>query len=55
MDKFGKVALNIRNLSPEVAMHHMVTALKSGPLSDSLCTQPGVSLDKLRHRATMFM
>lgn len=27
MDRFGKVALNIRGRNPEVAMHHMVTSL----------------------------
>jgi len=25
IDRFGKVAMNIRNLSPDVAMHHMLT------------------------------
>jgi len=29
MQRFGKVALSIRNLSPEVAMHHMITTLTS--------------------------
>ena len=28
MERFGKVELNIRNLSPEVAMHLMVIAVK---------------------------
>ena len=37
MDRFGKTTLDIRNLSPEVAMHHMVTALKPRPFLDSLC------------------
>ena len=55
MDRFGKVALNIRNLCPEVAMHHMVTTLKPGPFSDSLCMQLTANLDELTHRATKFM
>ncbi|XP_068466435.1 uncharacterized protein [Phaseolus vulgaris] len=27
IDRFGKVATSIRNLSPDVAMHHMLTTL----------------------------
>ena len=27
MERFGRMTLSIRNLSPEVSMHHMVTAL----------------------------
>jgi len=32
MERFGQVGLNIRYLSPEVAMHHMVTMFKLGTL-----------------------
>ena len=55
MDRFSKMALDIQNLSPEVAMHHMVTALKPGPFSDSLCMQPATTLDELRQRATKYI
>jgi len=55
MERFGKIVLNIRNLSPEVAMHHMVTALKPGPFSNSLCKKPIMNLDELRQRAAKFM
>ena len=55
MGRFSKMALDIRNLSPEVAMHHMVTALKSGPFTDSLCMQLATTLDELRQRATKYM
>ena len=48
IDRFGKVAMSIRNLSPEVAMHHMLTALRPGPFADSLCMQPAASLYELR-------
>ena len=33
----------------------MVTALKPGPFSDSLCMQPATTLDELRQRATKYM
>ncbi|XP_068482612.1 uncharacterized protein [Phaseolus vulgaris] len=55
MERFGRVALGIRNLSPEVTMHHMITALKPGPFADSLCKKPATSLDELRQRASKFM
>ncbi|XP_068483271.1 uncharacterized protein [Phaseolus vulgaris] len=55
MERFGKVALGIRNLSPEVTMHHMITALKLGPFADSLCKKPAINLDELRQRASKFM
>ena len=55
IDQFEKVAMSIRNLSPEVAMHHMLTVLRPGPFADSLCMQPTKSLDKLRRRAAKSM
>ena len=51
IDQFGKVAMSIRNLSPEVAMHHMLIALRPGPFADNLCIQPATSLDELRRQA----
>ncbi len=55
MERFGRVALGIRNLSPEVTMHHMITALKPRPFADSLCKKPATNLDELRQRASKFM
>ncbi|XP_068498113.1 uncharacterized protein [Phaseolus vulgaris] len=55
IDRFGKTALSICNLSPEVAMHHMLVVLRPGPFADSLCMQPATSLDDLRRRAAKFM
>jgi len=55
MERFGRVALSIRNLISEVAMHHMVTALRLGPFVNSLCKRPAANLDELRERATKFM
>jgi len=55
MERFRRVALGIQNLSPEVTMHHMITALKPGPFADSLCKKPATNLDELRQRASKFM
>jgi len=48
MERFGKVALGIQNLSPEVTMHHM-------PFPDSLCKKSTTNLDELRQQASKFM
>jgi len=55
MERFEKVALSIRDLSLEVAIHQLVIALKPGPLSDSLCKKSARSMDKLTQRAAKFM
>ncbi|XP_068492279.1 uncharacterized protein [Phaseolus vulgaris] len=55
VDRFSKVAMSIRNLSPDVAMHHMLTALRPGPFADNLCMQPADNLDELRKRAAKYM
>jgi len=55
VDRFSKAAMSIRNLSPDVAMHHMLTALRLGPFADNLCMQPADSLYELRKRAAMYM
>ena len=55
MDRFRKVAFDIRDLSLEGALHHLVTSLKPGPFSDSFFMQPAKSMDELRHRVAKFM
>ena len=51
IDRFGKVAMNIWNLSLDVGIHHMVISLRLGPFDDNLCMEPAESLDELRRRA----
>jgi len=51
VDRFSKVAMSIRNLSPDVAMHHMLTTLRQAPL----LTTCACSLDELRKRAAKYM
>lgn len=54
-EQLEKMRLSIQNLSSEVAMHHLVTPLKPGPLSNNLCKKPAVNMDKLWQRAAKFM
>ena len=55
MECFIKVALNIRNLNPEVALHHMVTTLRPRQFIVELCMTPTIDLDELRQRAAKLM
>ena len=55
MEQFGKMMLKIKNLSPEVALHHTVTTLKPGHFSDSLCKKKTANPDELRRRATKYI
>jgi len=55
MDKFNNVSMSIRNLMPELAMHHLVSAIRSGRFTESLIKRPAKDLDELRNRTTKFM
>ena len=55
MDRFSKVCMNIRNLMPEIAMHHLVGAIRRGRFTESLTKRPTRNMDELRTRATKFM
>jgi len=55
VDSFSKVAMTIRNLSSDVAMHHMLMTFRPGPFADNLCMQPADSLDELRKRVAKYM
>ena len=55
MDRFNKVCMGIRNLNPDIAMHHLVSTILSGWFTESPIKQPPYNMDKLRTRATKFM
>jgi len=46
--------MSIQNLSSDVAMHHMLTALRSRLYVDSLYLQLTASLDKLKERVSKY-
>ncbi|XP_020211561.1 uncharacterized protein LOC109796286 [Cajanus cajan] len=55
MSRFNKAALEIRDLNPVVALHHLTTALKPGPFANSICKKPPTDMDDLRRRADKYM
>ncbi|XP_020238883.1 uncharacterized protein LOC109817941 [Cajanus cajan] len=55
MTRFNKAALEIRDLHPAVALHHLTTALKPGPFANSICKKPPTDMDDLRRIADKYM
>jgi len=55
MERFSKVCMGIRNLNPEIAMHHLVSTILPGRFTGSLIKQPPHDMDELITRATKFM
>ena len=55
MDMFSKVCMGIRNLNPDIAMHHLVSAILLDRFTESLIKRPPYNMDELRTRATKFM
>ncbi|KAL5141971.1 hypothetical protein HKD37_09G025229 [Glycine soja] len=49
------VALNIQNLDPAVAIHHLITVLRPRPFANRLYKKPTSDLDELWTRATKYM
>jgi len=55
MDRFNKVCMGIKNLNPDIAMHHLVSAILLGRLTESLIKRPPYNMDELRTKAIKFM
>ncbi|XP_020238110.1 uncharacterized protein LOC109817306 [Cajanus cajan] len=55
MDRFNKIAMEIGDLNPAVALDRLSTALRPGPFVNSLCKKPPVDMNDLRRRAEKYM
>ena len=55
MERFRKLALQIKNLDPNVALLHLIMTLHPGPFADNLCKKPALDLDELRSRVAKFI
>ncbi|XP_020203764.1 uncharacterized protein LOC109789261 [Cajanus cajan] len=55
IDRFNKVAIEIGDLNPAVAMDRLSTALRPGTFVNSLCKKPPVDMNDVRRRAEKYM
>ncbi|XP_052734126.1 uncharacterized protein LOC128196669 [Vigna angularis] len=52
MDRYQKTVRRVKSLTPELALHYILPALKPGPFKDSVCRQAPKTMEELRERAT---
>ncbi|XP_017410260.1 uncharacterized protein LOC108322623 [Vigna angularis] len=52
MDRYQKTVRRVKALSPELALHYILPALKPGPFKDSVCRRAPKIMEELRERAT---
>ena len=55
MDRFGRTAIQIQNLNPEVALYSMLLTLRPDKFVDNLCKKPLGSMEELRKRAKSYI
>jgi len=55
IDRFGKVALRMKNLTQEMILQCMALALKPGPFADNVCLQLPATMHELKLRATNYI
>ncbi|XP_017434434.1 uncharacterized protein LOC108341251 [Vigna angularis] len=52
MDRYQKIVRRVKALSPELALHYILPALKPGPFKDSVYRWAPKTMEELRERAT---
>ncbi|XP_047174910.1 uncharacterized protein LOC124842464 [Vigna umbellata] len=51
MDRYQKTVRRVKSLTPELALHYILLALKPGPFKDSVCRRAPKTMEELRERA----
>ncbi|XP_047172803.1 uncharacterized protein LOC124840735 [Vigna umbellata] len=51
MDRYQKTVRRVKSLTPELALHYILPALKQGPFKDSVCRRAPKTMEELRERA----
>jgi len=47
--------MKIKNLTPNLLLTYMITALRPGPFADELAMRPPLGMQELRKRAALFI
>ncbi|KAL2330596.1 hypothetical protein Fmac_018177 [Flemingia macrophylla] len=55
MERFNRMAIEIQDLNPAVALDCIITALRPGTFMNNLCKRPPANLDELRSQAEKYM
>ena len=55
IDRFGAIAMKIKDLTPNLILMYMMTSLRPRPFADELAMRPPLSMQELRKRAAMFI
>ena len=55
IDRFGAIAMKIKDLTPNLILTYMMTSLRPGPFADELAMRPPLGMQELRKRAAMFI
>ncbi|XP_027912513.1 uncharacterized protein LOC114171939 [Vigna unguiculata] len=53
IDRFGAIAMKIKDLTPNLILMYMMTSLQPGPFTDELAMCPPLSMQELRKRAAI--
>ena len=55
LDRFNKPCMGIKKINPEIALHHLVSAIRPSRFTESLIKRPPQNMEELRTRTTKFM
>ena len=55
IDRFGAIAMKIKDLTPNLILMYMMTSLCPEPFADELAMRPPISMQELKKRAAMFI
>jgi len=55
IDSFGVIAIQIKDLTPNLILLYMIMALRSSPFADELVMRPPLGMQELQKRASMFI
>jgi len=55
IDRFGAIAMKIKDLTPNLILTYMMTSLRPGPFADELAMRSSSGMQELKKRAVMFI